>query len=647
MSKGLILNRILTAIILSLFIVTGYITYLVHERQSELQKLTRYTDSWSVSQIVSEYMRLEARLSAMGLGVKGSDHDEVRLRLEIMMSQIALLQQGDLGKFIGKDPHRKAIVNSLIDLLDRLDKQLDTMTTAQLKLMLQEMSTLDGPLTSLASTSLAQDFNLVNLTHDKIQNLYYIYSAISILLIVLCITLGLLMLKQNNTLRRAHVRMKLLATDLQASKEKLQVQNRRLQYDAYHDSLTGMPNRLSFWQRLQEVVNQVRPYNGSAVVMLFDLDNFKDVNDTQGHDAGDKLLQDLASRLSFFRKTSETLYRLGGDEFALVSHDLTEEMALERAKVIREKISQPYQIYDSLIQIGACIGIVISDGESRTDYLYKCADLALYEAKKEGSGNVQVFRPGLLQRQQENKSFEDDLMQALNKGEFRVYYQPIADTMNGEIYGYEALVRWFHPLRGSVPPTEFIPVAEKIGLINQLGEWVLRTACEAAASWSSPLKVSVNVSPVQLMNSSLTDTVVTILRTTGLDPYRLDLEITESDVFNENTRSLEILSQLRELGVQISIDDFGTGYSSLSRLSYFPFDKIKIDRSFVINIPDQKDDLDIVRLIISMGKSLHMRIVAEGVETEEQLESLRKLGCDLVQGYLIGKPGPLSSPENK
>ncbi|HGO5396667.1 TPA: putative bifunctional diguanylate cyclase/phosphodiesterase [Klebsiella michiganensis] len=641
------MNRILTAIILSLFIVTGYITYLVHERQSELQKLTRYTDSWSVSQIVSEYMRLEARLSAMGLGVKGSDHDEVRLRLEIMMSQIALLQQGDLGKFIGKDPHRKAIVNSLIDLLDRLDKQLDTMTTAQLKLMLQEMSTLDGPLTSLASTSLAQDFNLVNLTHDKIQNLYYIYSAISILLIVLCITLGLLMLKQNNTLRRAHVRMKLLATDLQASKEKLQVQNRRLQYDAYHDSLTGMPNRLSFWQRLQEVVNQVRPYNGSAVVMLFDLDNFKDVNDTQGHDAGDKLLQDLASRLSFFRKTSETLYRLGGDEFALVSHDLTEEMALERAKVIREKISQPYQIYDSLIQIGACIGIVISDGESRTDYLYKCADLALYEAKKEGSGNVQVFRPGLLQRQQENKSFEDDLMQALNKGEFRVYYQPIADTMNGEIYGYEALVRRFHPLRGSVPPTEFIPVAEKIGLINQLGEWVLRTACEAAASWSSPLKVSVNVSPIQLINSSLTDTVVGILRSTALDPHRLDLEITESDVFNENTRSLEILSQLRELGVQISIDDFGTGYSSLSRLSYFPFDKIKIDRSFVINIPDQKDDLDIVRLIISMGKSLHMRIVAEGVETEEQLQSLRKLGCDLVQGYLIGKPGPLNSPDNR
>lgn len=268
MSKGLILNRILTAIILSLFIVTGYITYLVHERQSELQKLTRYTDSWSVSQIVSEYMRLEARLSAMGLGVEGSNRDEVRLRLEIMLSQIALLQQGDLGKFIGKDQQRKATVDSLIRLLNQLDKQLETMSPAQLKTVLQEMSTLDGPMTSIASTSLAQDINIVNLTHDKIQNLYYIYSAISILLIILSITLGLLMLRQNNTLRRAHVRMKLLANDLQVSKEKLQVQNRRLQYDAYHDSLTGMPNRLSFWQRLQEVVNQVRPYYGSAVVML-------------------------------------------------------------------------------------------------------------------------------------------------------------------------------------------------------------------------------------------------------------------------------------------------------------------------------------------------------------------------------------------
>lgn len=551
-----------------------------------------------MSQMVSEYMRLESRLAGMAIGAEGADHDEVRLRL-------------------------------------------DTMTPEQVRQILPVLSELDGPLTSMAAATLTQDINIVNITHDKIQHLYYIYSVISILLIAMCITLGLLMLRQNNNLRRAHVRMKTLANDLQASKEKLQVQNRRLQYDAYHDSLTGMPNRLSFWQRLQEIVNQVRPYKGCAVVMLFDLDSFKDVNDTLGHDAGDKLLQDLASRLSFFRKTSETLYRLGGDEFAMLSYDLTEEMALERANVIREKISQPYQIYDAQINIDACIGIVISDGESRTDYLYKCADLALYEAKKEGSGHVQIFRPGMLQRLQENKSFEDDLLQALAHDEFKVYYQPIADTVTREIYGYEALVRWFHPVRGAVPPTVFIPVAEKIGLINALGEWVLKTACAEAASWATPLKVSVNVSPIQLMNTSLTDTIIEVLHQTGLDPRRLDLEITESDVFNENTRSLEILSQLREQGIQISIDDFGTGYSSLSRLSYFPFDKIKIDRSFVINIPEQKDDLDIVRLIISMGKSLHMRIVAEGVETEEQLASLQALGCDLVQGYLIGKPSPL------
>lgn len=643
----MILNRILTAIILSLFVITGYITYLVHERQSELQKLTRYTDSWSIAQIVSEYMRLEAHLGSYALGVEGVDRDDVRLRLEIMMGQIKPLQQGEPSEFIRKDAGRRATIENLIAILYQLDKQLDTITPQQTKPILQRMGELDGPMTGLASMSLAQDINIVNLTHDKIQNLYFIYSIISILLITMCISLGLLMLRQNNNLRRAHVRMKLLANDLQASKEKLQVQNRRLQYDAYHDSLTGMPNRLSFWQKLQEIVNQVRPYNGSAVVMLFDLDNFKDVNDTLGHDSGDKLLQDLASRLSFFRRTSETLYRLGGDEFALVSCDLSEEQALARATVIREKISQPYQVYDSLINIDACIGIVISDRETRTDYLYKCADLALYEAKKEGAGTVQIFRPGMLQRLQENKSFEDDLQQALDNGEFRVYYQPIADTMSGEIYGYEALVRWFHPVRGMVPPTIFIPVAEKIGMINPLGEWVLKTACEEAVSWSSLLKVSVNVSPVQLINSSLTDTVISVLKHTGLDPHRLDLEITESDVFNENTRSLEILSQLRELGIQISIDDFGTGYSSLSRLSYFPFDKIKIDRSFVINIPAQKDDLDIVRLIISMGKSLHMRIVAEGVETDEQLKSLQQLGCDLVQGYLIGKPGPLNTASNK
>ncbi|QNK08340.1 EAL domain-containing protein [Enterobacter sp. JUb54] len=639
------MNRILTAIILSLFIITGYITYLVHERQGELQKLTRYTDSWSVSQMVSEYMRLEASLGAYALGVDSVDHDKVRLRLDIMLSQIELLEQGDLGSFIRKDAGRKATVASLIHILRQLDGELDTMTPAQIKLVLRDMSELDGPMTSIASTSLVQGIDVVNETHDKIQNLYFIYSIISVLLITTCITLGLLMLRQNNNLRRAHVRMKLLADDLQSSKEKLQVQNRRLQYDAYHDSLTGMPNRLSFWQKLQEVVNQVRPYNGSAVIMLFDLDNFKDVNDTLGHDSGDKLLQELASRLSFFRKTSETLYRLGGDEFALISSDLSEEMALDRAQVIREKITQPYQIYDSLINIDACIGVVLSERETRTDYLYKCADLALYEAKKEGSGTIKIFRPDMLQRLQENKSFEDDLLQALDNGEFRVYYQPIADTVNGEIYGYEALVRWFHPVRGVVPPTTFIPIAEKTGMINALGEWVLSTACEEAARWSSPMKVSVNVSPIQLINSSLTDVVISVLKRTGLDPHRLDLEITESDIFNENTRSLEILSQLRELGIQISIDDFGTGYSSLSRLSYFPFDKIKIDRSFVVNIPMQKDDLDIVRLIISMGKSLHMRIVAEGVETEEQLHSLQQLGCDLVQGYLIGKPGPLNTPD--
>ncbi len=221
-----------------------------------------------MSQMVSEYMRLESRLAGMAIGAEGADHDEVRLRLEIMMSQIELLQEGDLGKFINKSEQRKTVVATLIRNLHLLDKQVDTMTPEQVRQILPVLSELDGPLTSMAAATLTQDINIVNITHDKIQHLYYIYSVISILLIAMCITLGLLMLRQNNNLRRAHVRMKTLANDLQASKEKLQVQNRRLQYDAYHDSLTGMPNRLSFWQRLQEIVNQVRPYKGCAVVML-------------------------------------------------------------------------------------------------------------------------------------------------------------------------------------------------------------------------------------------------------------------------------------------------------------------------------------------------------------------------------------------
>ena len=293
------------------------------------------------------------------------------------------------------------------------------------------------------------------------------------------------------------------------------------------------------------------------------------------------------------------------------------------------------------------LNIVLSDNERRSDYLYKFADLALYEAKKEGSQQIKVFRQWMLQKLQESRTLEHDMALALDHHEFVVYYQPIVDSFSQKIYSYEALIRWIHPLKGLLSPDSFIPVAEKTGMINEMGKSVLEMACREAASWAVPVKISVNVSPVQLSSKAFAGVVLSILKETGLPADRLELEVTESSLFIESTTPMNTLNKLRAQGVKISIDDFGTGYSSLSRLSRLAFDKIKIDKSFVNSISTQEDALNIIKLITSMAKSLSMKTVAEGVETQEQLESLQALGCDLVQGYLFSKPQPYIAGEIK
>ncbi|HDS9725244.1 TPA: bifunctional diguanylate cyclase/phosphodiesterase, partial [Enterobacter bugandensis] len=422
------------------------------------------------------------------------------------------------------------------------------------------------------------------------------------------------------------------------SKETLQIQNSKLEYDVYHDSLTGMKNRLFFWDDLNKITLQADKNHTPVTVMLFDLDRFKEVNDTYGHDAGDLLLNQVSRRLTSMSNATDTFYRLGGDEFALLSSGLTENAAVLRAKEISAHISLPYTINNQLIKIATCVGIVLSDNERRSDYLYKFADLALYEAKKEGSQQIKVFRQWMLQKLQESRTLEHDMALAISNHEFVVYYQPIVDSFSNEIYGYEALIRWIHPVKGILSPDYFISVAEKTGMINEIGKNVLELACREAASWAVPARISVNVSPVQLGTKSFTAMVQSILKETGLPASRLELEVTESSLFSDSNTPLTILKKLRSLGVKISIDDFGTGYSSLSRLSELNFDKIKIDKSFVNPISTQDDALNIVKLITGMAKSLNMRVIAEGVETEAQLERLQALGCDLVQGYLFGKP---------
>lgn len=633
------MNRILAGIICFLFISTGYISFLVHERQQELQKLTHYAASWSAAQLVSQYYRFESLLGLYAVD-ETMTQDDLRMRLDIMLSQSDLMKQGDLRNYIESNQAHHALALQLEKTLDYLDSHLEKMNRSELQAYLKTMHTLDPQLARLSSGALDKDINTINEANLKIKTLYYIYSATSVLLIIMSAILGVLIFYQNRNILKAHLQVKSLAEALQDSKEKLQVQNAKLEYDVYHDSLTEMNNRPFFWENLNETIEVAVKNNNSVSVMLFDLDRFKEVNDTYGHDVGDMLLRQISQRLISMGLSADTLYRLGGDEFAFLSSGLTESSAISRAQKICDAINHPYTIHNTIINITTCVGIVISDTERRSDYLYKFADLALYEAKKEGAGKIKVFRQWMLDKLQESRTLEHDMALAIVNKEFVVYYQPIVDSFSREIYSYEALIRWKHPLKGLLSPDSFIPVAEKTGMINEMGKSVLEMACREAASWAIPAKISVNVSPVQLSSKAFAGTVLTILNETGLPADRLELEVTESSLFTESSTPLNTLNRLRALGVKLSIDDFGTGYSSLSRLSRLAFDKIKIDKSFVYSLSTQQDALNIIRLITGMAKSLNMKAVAEGVETQEQLESLQALGCDFVQGYLFGKPQP-------
>lgn len=633
------MNRILAGIIFSLFIATGYVSYLVHERQQELQSLTHYANSWSAAQVVSEYYRFESSVGLYAIDDTMS-LDEVRLRLDIMLSQSDLLKEGDLAHYIESNKMHHDLALKLANTLKYLDVHLETMDRPELQAYLKTMHKLDVPLSRFSSGALDKDVNSVNSANLKIQTLYYVYSTTSVLLIILSAILGMLSFVQNRNILKAHRQVKSLAEELQKSKEKLQTQNAKLEYDVYHDSLTEMNNRQLFWWNLNNTIEIAEKYHDSVTVMLFDLDRFKEINDTYGHDAGDMLLRQISARLLSLNFSSDALYRLGGDEFAFLARGLTESSAVSRAQKICDAINQTYTIYNAIINITTCVGIVISDTERRSDYLYKFADLALYEAKNAGTGKIKVFRQRMLDQLQETRTLEHDMALALVNKEFVVYYQPIVDSFSREIYSYEALIRWIHPRKGLMPPDSFIPVAEKTGMINEMGKLVLEMACREAASWAVPAKISVNVSPVQLSCKGFVGIVLSILKETGLSADRLELEVTESALFTESSTPMNTLNKLRALGVKISIDDFGTGYSSLARLSRLSFDKIKIDKSFVHSISTQEDALNIIKLITGMAKSLNMKAVAEGVETQEQLENLQALGCDFAQGYLFSKPQP-------
>jgi diguanylate cyclase (GGDEF)-like protein/PAS domain S-box-containing protein len=416
---------------------------------------------------------------------------------------------------------------------------------------------------------------------------------------------------------------------------------KKILYMAHHDSLTGLPNRALLRERLDQGVMRVERGESLAVLCL-DLDDFKTVNDTLGHPVGDALLKIVAERLCDCIRETDTVARFGGDEFAILqtaTKSLTDVTTLARRIV--EAIHAPFDVGNHQVTVGVSIGIAVSPGDGVDPVqLLKNADLALYRAKAEGRGSYRFFEPEMDTHMRARRALEIDLRKALVNGEFEMYYQPLVNLQRNEVCGFEALLRWHHPERGTVFPVEFISVAEEIGLIAPIGEWALRQACAQAARWPGDLKIAVNLSSTQFKSPNLVQMVVNALAAAGLPGRRLELEITESALLQNNAATLAAMHQLRELGVQISMDDFGTGYSSLGYLQTFPFDKIKIDRSFISNLANGQRSVAILRAIVSLADSLGMTTIAEGVERQEQLEMIRAEGCTEMQGHLFSPARP-------
>ena len=416
---------------------------------------------------------------------------------------------------------------------------------------------------------------------------------------------------------------------------------------AMHDPLTGLPNRVLFMDRLEQGLARLGRRGSLAAILFLDIDHFKLVNDSLGHQVGDELLAALAPRLRQALRLSDTVARFGGDEFGILLEDIaSERVAIETAERIAAIFAKPFVLSGSEHFVTTSIGIALARGGERADELIRDADAAMYRAKDGGRARYEVFDEGMRGRAIERLRVENDLRRALERDELRLEYQPVVSLRNFSLVGVEALLRWRHPERGEIPPSEFIPIAEENGLIEPIGRWVLERACRQAAEWyrarpdAAPLTMSVNLSAVQVSRCSLPDVVRSILRSTGLDPACLSLEITETVMVRDAEGLGEVLNALKAVGVRLVLDDFGTGYSSLSYLTRLPLDVLKVDRSFVDGLGSEPRDTAITETIIAMSRALSLDVVAEGVETSDHVRELRRLGCGLAQGFHFSRAVP-------
>jgi diguanylate cyclase (GGDEF)-like protein/PAS domain S-box-containing protein len=420
----------------------------------------------------------------------------------------------------------------------------------------------------------------------------------------------------------------------------------KMSYLAQHDSLTDLPNRVLMNDRLVEAIELSKRRERKLAVLFVDLDRFKRVNDSLGHVVGDRLLQSVACRIFTCVRSSDTVSRQGGDEFVILLWDVrhAEDAALTADKILRA-LRQPHRIGEHVVHVTASIGVVTyPDDGADAETLFKNADFAMYHAKDCGRDNYQFFKAEMNARAADRQALEGDLRQAIERQDLLLYYQPKINLATGEIVGVEALIRWRHPQRGLVPPSQFIPVAEECGFIIPIGRWVLREACRQARAWQDAglpaIRIAVNVSALELRAADFASSVADILTETGLEASRLELELTESCLMQDENSTVVVLRALKDVGVHLALDDFGTGYSSLSYLQRYPIDTLKIDRSFVQDLATDAGAAKIVSAVIGMGNSLHMRVIAEGIETREQLEFLKQHGCSVGQGFYFSQPVP-------
>ncbi len=635
----------LLGMVLVLAVAAAYTSFLIVQRQQALRELSRYNITWLVSQAALEVSRLQGATAAALVPGSGVDEDDVQLWLDIVANRVLLFRSGEVAEFIATSPELGAIVASFRETARAGQAVMDESASPErLRRLLALAGSLNAPMARLAAAANTHGGLLVAQDQQQLSNLHWLFAAILGALTLSAFGLIGALTRHNRLLAQAWERVEQQNQVLERRDHELLSQNARISFMAHHDALTGLPNRLLFHERLEEALEQQRRRGDGLALLCLDLDHFKQVNDTLGHPAGDTLLKAVAERLRECVREGDVVARLGGDEFAVLQCGANQpEHARELAQRIVGALGALYDLDGHRAVVGASVGIAIATPDlSSADMLLMSADMALYQAKANGRGTYFFFEAIMNEQIQARRAIELDLREALGRGEFEVFYQPLFHLQAQRASGFEALLRWRHPERGLVSPAQFIPLAEELGLIVPIGEWVMAQACADAVTWPEDVKVAVNLSPVQFHSLGLVEAVRRALDGSGLPAHRLELEITESALLQDSEAVLATLHELRALGLRTALDDFGTGYSSLSYLRSFPFDKLKIDQSFVREMAHRPDCRAIVTSVLGLARELGMATTAEGVETEEQLEQLRKAGCTEVQGFLFDRPRPVA-----